>query len=87
MIKQYVHKCVGTCSRVVAINYDDETHIIEEIEFVGGCPGNTQGVAKLAKGRKLEEVYEICNGIMCGPRSTSCPNELAKGIKEILENN
>ena len=86
MIKEYTHNCVGTCSRLVTITYDDETHLINEVKFLGGCPGNTKGVSKLCVGRKLEDVYEILNGTMCGNRGTSCPNELSKGINKILKN-
>ena len=85
MLKEYTHICHGTCSQQVTIVYDDETHIIKKVQFVRGCNGNTQGVAKLCEGQTLENVRDTLLGIKCGPRPTSCPNELALGISEILE--
>ena len=85
MVKTHVHQNIGTCSKSVTIEYDDKTREILNIKFIGGCPGNIQGVSKLCVGRKLDEVYEMLYGIKCGMRGTSCPNELAKGIKEVIE--
>lgn len=75
----------GVCCREVIILHED--HIIKEVRFIGGCAGNTQGVAKLLVGRKLEEASELLLGIKCrGSRTgeTSCPDQLAKGIKAKL---
>lgn len=85
MIKEYVHINKGTCASQTKIVYDDETDIIQSVKFVGGCPGNTLGVAKLCEGRTLQEVYDILNGVRCGNKMTSCPNELAQGISAILK--
>lgn len=81
----YKHFNTGTCSRSVTITYDTDTHIIEHVEFELGCSGNTQGVAKLCVGRKLEEVKDILRGTLCGRRPTSCPDQLAQGIEDILK--
>ena len=86
MIKTYRHINSGTCSRSVTISYDSDSHIIEKVEFENGCPGNTVGVAKLCKGRKLEEIHDILRGTLCGRKPTSCPDQLAKGIEDILHN-
>ena len=59
-----------------------EKDIVKSVEFVGGCPGNTVGIASLVKGMKIEEVEQKLSGIMCGMKKTSCPNELAKCLKE-----
>ena len=59
-------KTTGTCSRV--INYEVEDGVVTKCEFVGGCPGNTQGVAKLVVGRKVEEVISLLKGIQCRNR-------------------
>ena len=83
MSKTYTHICKRTCSRSVTITFN-ENNIIEEVKFLGGCHGNTQGVAKLCIGRHLQEVHDILRGIDCNGRGTSCPNELALGIEEIL---
>ncbi len=58
---------------------------IKSINFVGGCPGNTMGVASLVIGMAISEVTERLDGIMCGARGTSCPNELVKALKSIKE--
>lgn len=70
----------GVCSRFVDIEV--ENGIIKSVKFVGGCMGNTQGVARLAEGRKVEEVVSILEGINCGMKGTSCPDQLAKVLKE-----
>ncbi len=76
----YTYKTKGTCSK--AINLEVENGIITHCDFVGGCMGNTQGVAKLATGRPVEDVISIVEGIQCGFRGTSCPDQLAKALKE-----
>ena len=73
------YKTEGTCSR--AINYEVENGIVTQCEFVGGCPGNTQGVAKLVIGRKAEDVIAILKGIQCRNTGTSCPDQLARALE------
>lgn len=70
----------GVCSRQINIELDGDT--VKEIKFIGGCSGNTQGVAALAKGMKVEDVIARLENIKCGPRETSCPAQLAKALKE-----
>ena len=55
---------------------------IANVEFIGGCAGNTQGVARLAKGRKIDEVISLCKGIQCRG-GTSCPDQLARALEQI----
>ena len=76
----YSYKTKGVCSR--EIQFDVENDIIKEVRFIGGCMGNTQGVAALAKGRNIDEVINTIKGIDCGGRGTSCPDQLAKALKE-----
>lgn len=83
MLQSYTHICRGTCSQSIKIDYDDETGVINNVVFFGGCHGNTQGVAKLSKGRTLKEVHDILVGTDCHGRGTSCPDQLAIGIEEI----
>ncbi len=87
MLKTYTHKNVGTCSQSVTITYDDSTHIIDSVSFLYGCPGNTAGVAKLCKGRTLEEIKDILKGTTCARKPTSCPDQLALAIADILKEN
>ena len=72
----------GVCSR--AINLTVEDGIIKDVSFDGGCSGNTQGVAKLVEGMKAEEAISRLEGILCGSRPTSCPDQLAKALKQAL---
>jgi uncharacterized protein (TIGR03905 family) len=83
MTKVYTHKCVGTCSSFIELEYDDKTEVISSCKIFGGCPGNTQGVSRLVVNRTLNEIHDLLIGTMCGRRGTSCPNELAKAIEEI----
>lgn len=70
----------GTCSRQIDIEVN-EAGIIENVKFTGGCSGNTQGVAALVVDMHIEEAIRRLEGIKCGPRSTSCPDQLAKALK------
>lgn len=79
---QYKYQTQGTCSK--EINFEVEDGIITAVNFVGGCNGNTQGVAKLCLGRNVKEVINILEGIKCGARPTSCPDQLAKALKQAL---
>lgn len=76
------YKTKGVCSR--QINVEVEDGIIKNVEFVGGCSGNTQGVARLAKGMKVKDVIELLKDVDCGGRETSCPAQLAKALEESL---
>ena len=74
----------GTCSR--KINFQVEDGKVVSCEFVGGCTGNTQGIAKLVIGMKVEDVIARTKGIVCRG-GTSCPDQLAKALETYLENN
>ena len=76
----------GTCSRQIDIDVND-SGIIENVKFTGGCSGNTQGVAALVKGMPVAEAIERLSGIRCGFKSTSCPDQLAQALSAYLENN
>lgn len=77
------YKTQGTCSR--AIEYEVSDGILTACRFVGGCPGNTQGVAKLAVGRKVKDVVELLKGIQCR-NGTSCPDQLARALETEIKN-
>ena len=70
----------GVCSRKIHVEVEDG--IVKNVQFYGGCHGNTQGVAALAKGMKVEDVIERLQGIRCGMKPTSCPDKLAKCLQE-----
>ena len=80
---QYSFNTQGTCARQILI--DAEDGMIRKVEFVNGCPGNTQGVARLAENRPIDEVIPLIEGIRCGGKPTSCPDQLAKALKLIKE--
>lgn len=72
----------GVCS--MKINYDVEDGIVKKVQFVGGCNGNTQGISRLVEGMTVEEVIKRLEGVNCGGRGTSCPDQLAKALKSTL---
>ncbi len=80
MKKEFDYKTRGTCSRMIHITVEDD--IVTEVRFIGGCHGNTQGVAALVKGMPVSEVIARLDGIDCGGRGTSCPDQLANALKE-----
>ena len=82
MSKSVTYFTSGVCSRQIEVTVSDEG-VIEEVFFVGGCHGNTQGVAALAKGRKVGEVVALLKGIDCRGKGTSCPDQLARALEEI----
>lgn len=78
---QFTYTTHGTCSRM--INISVENGIIGDISFVGGCNGNLKGIAALVKGMKVEDAISKLEGIKCGMKSTSCPDQLAQALKTI----
>ena len=72
----------GVCSRRIEIDVEDG--IVAKVEYLGGCSGNTQGVAALVRGMKVEEAIERLSGIRCGMKSTSCPDQLSEALREYL---
>jgi len=76
-----VYKTEGVCCK--EIHLEVENGIITELEFLNGCDGNLQGIAQLAKGRKLDEIMGAIKGIQCKGRPTSCPDQLAKALSLI----
>ena len=82
MKKHVEYKTQGVCSRMVVV--DAEDGVITNCKFVGGCAGNTQGVAALVVGMKIEDAIGKIKGIKCGFKSTSCPDQLANALEELL---
>jgi uncharacterized protein TIGR03905 len=75
-----VFKPSGVCSQNIEIEIEDG--IIKSVRFIGGCSGNTQGVARLVEGRPVDEVIDKLKDIKCGFKNTSCPAQLAKALAE-----
>jgi len=78
---EYRYRPVGVCSQEIIINVEND--IIENVEFIGGCPGNTFGVATLLKGMNIDVAISKLKGIDCRGRGTSCPDQLARALEKI----
>ena len=79
----YTYNPKGVCSRQMKITLDGDT--IQSVEIIGGCSGNLQGISSLVKGMKVDDAIERMKGIRCGFKNTSCPDQLARGLEKILE--
>ncbi len=82
MKDQITYNTHGTCSRQIIIDIEDG--VVQNVTFVGGCSGNTQGVASLARGMRVEDVITRLRGIRCGGKPTSCPDQLAQALEQHL---
>ena len=74
------YKPCGVCSQLIHVELNGD--IIENVQFIGGCHGNLQGISSLVKGMKADEVIARLEGIKCGYKSTSCPDQLACALKQ-----
>ncbi len=72
----------GVCSRKIYLDVEDG--IVRDVQFIGGCHGNLQGIAALVKDMPADEVIEKLSGIRCGMKATSCPDQLAKALEELV---
>ncbi len=79
-MEHITYKTKGVCSRQIEIDVEDGK--IATVKFLGGCAGNTQGVAALIVGMDVEEAIRRLEGIRCGFKATSCPDQLARALKE-----
>lgn len=79
----YDYKTQGTCSRT--ISFDIEDGMVKNVKFEGGCNGNLKGISALAEGKKPEELIKCLEGIKCGFKQTSCPDQLSRALKSALE--
>lgn len=79
---QYEYKTKGTCSQ--KIFFDIEDGKLSNVQFLGGCNGNLQGISALVEGMDVNEVISRVEGIHCGMKPTSCPDQLAKALKEAI---
>ena len=75
------YKTSGTCSQL--INFDLVDGTVRNVSFVGGCNGNLQGICALVKGMDIDEIIGKIDGIRCGSRATSCPDQLSKALRQI----
>ena len=78
----FLYKTRGTCSRNIILEMDGD--IIKDVEFIGGCDGNLKGIRSLVRGQKAQDVIARVRGIHCGPKPTSCPDQLAYALQAYL---
>ena len=83
-MKDIWYQTEGTCSRLIHVELNDND-VIQNVQFVGGCNGNLQGVSALVKGQKAQDVIERIKGIRCGNKPTSCPDQLSKALTKAIE--
>ncbi|WP_347224289.1 TIGR03905 family TSCPD domain-containing protein [Bacteroides congonensis] len=79
------YKTSGVCSQLIEFDVVDDK--VTNVKFIGGCSGNTQGVAALIEGMDINEAIKRMEGIKCGFKSTSCPDQLSKALKQYKEQN
>ncbi len=82
---EYRYKPQGVCSYEMIIEIEGDT--IKKVIIEGGCAGNTVGVSRLVEGMKIEEAIKRLKGIPCGMKGTSCPDQLATALENIIKNN
>lgn len=85
-MKHIQYQTQGTCSQLIDVTVD-ENEVIQQVFFVGGCNGNLQGISKLVVGQKVDDVIHRLNGIRCGVKSTSCPDQLCRALEQIKQQN
>ena len=76
------YKTRGTCSQLINLELDGD--VIKSVEFIGGCDGNLQGICSLVEGMPAQQVVERLKGIRCGRKNTSCPDQFAKALEQVL---
>jgi uncharacterized protein (TIGR03905 family) len=83
-MSHFVYRPQGVCSQLIEI--ETENGIIQDVQFLGGCNGNLQGISALIKGMSVEDAKERLRGIQCGFKDTSCPDQLARALEEMSQN-
>ncbi len=80
----HTYKTTDTCARQITFDLDGE--VVKNVKFTGGCNGNLKAIEALVEGLTVDEIEQKCKGITCGPRSTSCTDQLAIAIRDALKN-
>ena len=80
---QYEYKTKGTCSQRILFEIEDG--LVKNVQYIGGCHGNLQGIGRLVEGMEVNEVITRLEGIRCGMKATSCPDQLANALKEAVQ--
>ncbi len=82
--KHIQYETQGTCSKLIDVTAD-ENNVIQQVFFLGGCNGNLQGISQLARGQKIDAVVPKINGIRCGAKGTSCPDQLCRALEKLKD--
>ena len=80
---KYTYRTKGTCSR--SITFDIEDGVVKNVQFEGGCNGNLSGISSIVEGMNAEDVIDRFDGIRCGFKQTSCPDQFATALRKALE--
>jgi len=72
----------GTCSQIIDVTAD-ENDVIQQVFFLGGCNGNLQGISLLVSGQKIDDVIHKLDGVRCGTKNTSCPDQLCRALEQL----
>ena len=83
MEKKLIYPTRGVCSQAIEICLEDD--VVKSVQFYGGCNGNTQGISQLVRGMKADEVIARLDGISCNGKGTSCPDQLARALRQMLD--
>ena len=81
---EYTYRTKGTCSQMIQFTVEDD--IVSNVKYFGGCNGNLKGIGSLVNGMNIDEVIARLDGIKCGMKQTSCPDQLAQALKAAKEN-
>ncbi len=80
--KHILYTPSGVCSRAIDVTADEQD-VIQQVFFIGGCNGNLQGISQLVKGQRIDDVIGRLQGIRCGAKSTSCPDQLSEALRQL----
>ena len=80
--KHIQYETQGTCSKLIDVTAD-KNNVIQQVFFMGGCHGNLQGICQLVRGQKIDDVIARINGIRCGNKETSCPDQLCRALEQL----
>ncbi len=81
-VEKIVYETKGTCSSQIILEIEDD--VIKSCVFIGGCNGNLKGISSLVKGQNVSAVLDRLDGITCGSKTTSCPDQLAQCLKQYI---
>jgi uncharacterized protein (TIGR03905 family) len=83
-MKHITYQTHGTCSQLIEV-VADEDNVIQQVEFTGGCNGNLQGISQLVIGQPIDSVIHKLDGIRCGTKNTSCPDQLCRALEQLKQ--